>query len=446
MKLFFLVLTFAACFKIITSKGANRTIWLLYSLFFLSNDILIWGPFNAHFLFIASFILSLYFSKEFIPNYKFYPLRNISIIIFIIYLLIGLFDQRIPLISRISRPVTEFVTTYTAFFIGFCSIKSNNELHKVIQGFTKILIIVSIYGIITYILQNNPWYDLLTSTFNGEVGIWSGVQERGYRVCSFLSNPIVYSGVMGMYSLIILQMWHPKKKTIKYILISLLALSTLIANSRTGVFSTLLLYALFYFLKNRFSYKNLLIIFTVIILMTILYNISFIKPILDSSFDLFTTGGENIEGSNIDLKEQQWIVSLEYFNEAPFLGHGLAYFIEVIGNKNSYLNNPELAGMEGYQYKLLIEQGLLMIIAVLIFYVRLFIISWKNRNSNITSYLTIACIAAFIFFICSTGIYGSTFLYFGIYIGLLLRCTYDKKIFNSHSSLQRTKIHRQMSY
>lgn len=444
MKTFFLFLTFFACYKIIMTKSANRALWFLGSLLFLSDNIGILESFNSHFLFVISFFISQIRHKELRPYYKSYPLFKISIFIFIVYLLIGILDQRIPPISRISRPIKEFFLSYTAFYIGFYLVKSHSELRKVLNNLSTMLFIVCIYGIITFVLQNNPWYDLLTSAFGGKEGIWSNVQERGYRVCSFLSNPIVYGGVMGLYSLIFLNAWKPKNKVWKIAVITLLLLSVIIANSRTGMFTTLAAYVTFYLLKNKLSYKNIaLALFGIIAIYFVYYNFSFATPIIDSAIDLVVTGGKNTAGSSIDLKEQQWIASLAYFYSAPFFGNGFAYFSEVIGNENSALQNTLLAGMEGYQYKLLIENGIVLIITITIFYIQLCWLFLKNRNSNL-AYLGIASTLTFLFFICSTGTYGSTFLHFGTYIGLILRCVYDKKILNPNPCIQRREIHQQV--
>lgn len=441
MYLIFILITFFACYKIFINKGVQRGVWFIGSILILSDDIRIWGPFNSHFLFVISFILSLINKGEFKYSYKIYPLSNISIIILILDLMIGVLDQRISLISRISRPISEFSLTYMAFFIGFCFIKSFNDLNLIIRNLVKILFIVCSFGVITFIIQNNPWYDLLTSCFRNDVGIWSNVQSRGYRTCSFLSNPIVYGGVMGMYSIIVLNVWNTRKRFMKYTIFILLLLSVAIANSRTGMFTTLVCYIIFYLLKNKLSYKNFILLLTAIVIFVFTYyNVDFIKPMIDSAIDLVVTGGENTGGSNVDLKEQQWIASLTYFYNAPFFGNGIAYFDEVIGNVNSPLQNTLLAGMEGYQYKLLIENGLFMIVTVIIFYAKLFILFFKNSESSI-AYVGIACTFTFLFFICATGTYGSTFLHFGIYIGLFLRCVYDKNILNPYPCIQRGTFH-----
>lgn len=420
------------------TSGAKRALWFIGSILFISDSIVLWGPFNSHFAFVLSFLVSLCLHHELKTCYKEYPLRRISVAIFIIYILIGIVDTRIPLISRFSRPVTVFALTYMAFFIGFCCVKNSNDLRLILRGFTKMLVIVCVYGLFTFIVKNNPIYDLISNSFSGEFGIWANVQERGYRVCSFLSNPIVFGGVMGMYSLIILNMWQTKNKIFKYVVFTLLLLGVLIANSRTGMFSVLAAYILYFLLKNKLSYKNLLALFSTVIIALIMYSqFNFIRPMIDSAIDLVMTGGENTSGSSTDLKVQQWEVSLLSFYEAPFFGHGLSYFNEVMGNKDSFIYESLIAGMEGYQYKLLIEEGGFMIIAVIIFYIRLFAFFFKKRTySQTISYSGIACTFSFLFFICATGTYGSTFLHFGTYIGILLKCVYDKRILDTYSSIQ----------
>ena len=374
---------------------------------------------------------------------KIYPFKNISILIFIVLLLTGLLDERIPLSSRITRPTTEFILTYITFFIGFCSINNINELKYILNRLIRILLILCTYGIFTFILQNNPLYDIVSSSFSGSnvAGIWSNIQSRGYRVCSFLSNPIVYGGFSGMMFIIINSLYqNSKNNLLKYTLLLLILANVFIANSRTGIFSTLFGLIIFYFLKNKLSYKNFLLLFATIFCAIILYNtLDFIKPIFDSVIDLVITGGINTGGSNIELKETQWKTSILYFYDAPFFGNGFSYFHEIIGNKDSSSFNNDIAGMEGYQYKLLIENGLFMIIAVIIFYTRIIMFFYKNKS--IFGYLGLSCTLLFLFFINSAGTYGSAFLHFGIYIGLILRCCYEKNILNTDTCIQCRTIH-----
>ena len=437
MAVFFILLTFLSCYKIIETNGVQRTLWLIGSILFISDSIVLWGPFNSHFAFVFSFFISLFFHHEFKTCYKGYPLRKISIAIFIIYLLIGLVDTRIPIISRFSRPVTGFFSTYMAFFIGFCCVKNYNDLHVIFRDLVKMLVFVCAYGLYTFVIQSNPIYNLISNSFSGDLGIWANVQERGYRVCSFFSNPIVFGSVMGIYSLIILNLWRTKDKIFKSVVLTLLLLCVLIANSRTSIFTTLVAYILYFLLKNKLSYKNFLVAFSAVIIFLIMYNqFAFIRPMINSAIDLVMTGGVNTQGSTTDLKVQQWEISLLSFYDTPFFGHGLSYFNEVMGNKDSYIYDPLIAGMEGYQYKLLIEQGGFMIIAVIMFYIQLFTLFLKKRiNSRTISYVGIASTFSFLFFICATGIYGSAFLHFGIYIGILLRCVYDKSIYSAYSSI-----------
>lgn len=152
MCFFFAFITFLACYKIFINSGVKRSIWFIGSILLLSDDIRIWGPFNSHFLFVISFFLSLINKGEFKYSYKIYPLSNISIIILILDLMIGVLDQRISPISRISRPLSEFALTYMAFFIGYCFIKSFDDLNLIIRSLVKILFIVCSFGVITFII------------------------------------------------------------------------------------------------------------------------------------------------------------------------------------------------------------------------------------------------------------------------------------------------------
>lgn len=432
MKIVILFCIILISWNIIKNTGLKRFLWLMGGVLFIPSIVGVIASFSAHSIFIISYIVSQFRYKKIKKNIEDYPFKNISLIILIICMLIGLFDDRIPMISKFSRGLIEFITTYLCMFVGYTSINKKDDLEKILNGLVSILFIISIYGLISAVSKSNPIYDMFSIIYTNEVGIWSHVQDRGYRVCSFMDNSIVYGAVMGFFSLFISLYWHPQKKYTKYILLILLLLNVIVANSRTGLVSTALLFALYYLIRYGISFLTIKYIVASIFVCALLYNIPFFQSILNSGIDLVLTGGENTHGgSNMELKEGQLEASLFYFHKAPYFGNGFAYFNEVLGNKDSFYYDPALFGLEGYGYKLLVEDGIFMMIAVTFFFLSLLIFCLKNRSRFPTSSsFVIASTSSFLFFIFATGTYGSVFIFYFLILGLILKYMRSYDVFN----------------
>ncbi len=425
MKIIIIIITLIISLVILRKKGVSRLLWLMGGVLYI-HDFQIHPPFGIHIILIFSFIVSVLREKIFKIEVQKYPFKWVTLILLIIHIMIGLVDDRISLLSGMSRSIMRFSTTYLCFFLGYLSIKKDGDFIYFVNKLVVLLIPIIIWGFITGILQSNPYYDAITSSFGNNVGIWSEVQDRGYRVCSFFSNPIVYGAVMGMFCMFMFIFLQPQYQSTKYLLCACLLINVLMANSRTGLVSTgllVLLYIILVYGRNVFALLRITIVMT--LLLVLAYNMSgSLQSIFDSIIDLYKTGGEHTQGSDVDLKITQMTISLLYFYEKPWFGHGFGFFDEeLIGH------DKKLAGLEGYIYNLLIEQGVFMIIAVCLFAVWFIYYCLKNKSSFMYRNFTVATFVSFVFFICATGTYGNVFEYFALLLGVNI------KMIQLHSSM-----------
>lgn len=262
---------------------------------------------------------------------------------------------------------------------------------------------------------------MLHMAFGNEIGIWSEVQTRGYRVFSTLSNPIVYGYVMFLAATYLYLQRKCINKLTYYALLLMIVLNAFLANSRTGLAAGALLIAVYALMEYRFSYRIIGFLASIVILFAVLYQyVPFVQNAADSVLDLLSTGGEETEGSTVELKEDQLETSLFFFYLHPWFGNGFNYFGEVISQRFD-TGQIGLAGMEGYGYKLLIEEGIFMIIAVAMLFVCLIIFFIKRLIVRQYAAMGVAWIASFLFFILGTGTYGGIFTIGMLFIGMLLR-------------------------
>lgn len=443
MRIVFIIVTLLLAFFIYRNTGVRRFIYFLAGLCFVSmNVVVIPGtPLTSHNIFMVAYVISLLRHNELKKELKAFPFLGIFVVLLVVNLCIGFFDNRLDIVSKIIRSIVNFLNTVFCLFVGYTSIKSLKDWNEILSKSIWIFVLMGCYGLFTWVLQSNPIYDSVNASFNA-VEMWADVQERGYRVLSTMNNPIAYGAVMGMATLYLFANQQNIKRRVFWIVFFLLLLNVLFTYSRSAIAGMLIGFVVFAFLKYRISIKLFVLFIVCSFLVLIAYaTIPSIQHVVDLMADVVLTGGQNAQGSNIELKDLQLEVSIFYFLQSPFWGNGFRFFQEelVSGNIASY--DGSLAGLEGYLFAILVENGIFMLIAMVTFFIQLLYFTLKRARYNEVACFSASLIVFFMFFIYITGTYGNVFLYFMSFIGLSIKYLqlYDVLYFNSR--LQRRKLY-----
>lgn len=436
----FIFILLIILFLILLRKGKERSLYLMIGIFFLNDTVRI-NPFNSYTLLCIAFFCSLLLHKELKTEWKRFPFKKIMYVLFVIHILVVLFDPRVSApLTFLSRICNNFVSRFLALFIGYASISTLAVWYKSSKQLALIFCVMGCYGFITFILQGNPYDDALHIAFGNDVGIWSEVQSRGYRVLSTLNNPIVYGFVMFIATTYLYLQRDNFSKNVYFCLSLLVFLNVFLANSRTGIVAGVFLLVVYALVEYKLSFRLLGYAFSVILICCILYQfVPFVQDTADSVLDIFLTGGTKTEGSNVELKEKQMETSLLYFYLHPYFGSGFNYFREVIVLKDAAASEA-LAGLEGYGYKLLVEEGIFMIIAVSWLFLSILWYFLKRLSVKQYSSMGVAWTLSFLFFIISTGTYGGVFTICMIFIGMLLKYVQIKGQVNKRKNRQTGKM------
>lgn len=441
MKAILIAITLVIGYVIYRNKGVTRFYYFVLGICLMSMNIVIIPdtPLYSHSLFILSYVASLIHHDEFKLEYKLFPFKTIFIYLLIVNFLIGFLDSRLSIVSQISRAIVNYLTTVFCLFVGYSSLKSTRDWNLICKKCIPIFTIMAIYGLCTWVLQSNPYNDIVHASF-GSTDIWKNVQERGYRVYSTMNNPIPYGAVMGLATLYIGTNRSLINNTLIKIIVSLFFVNILFTYSRSAIVGFCIAIVVFFILKNKNPLKLFKItLFTFAILTILYFIIPSIRNVFDLIFDIFLTGGNNVKGSNIELKELQLNTSIKYFLNAPFFGNGFRYFQEELLSGKAVNYDNSLAGLEGYFFVMLVENGIYMILGMVTFFAMLLWYPLKRKSVGYISYLSIAATIFFIFFIYITGIYGNIFIYFMTFIGLSIKYIQIKskeKIKQSHKYKQ----------
>lgn len=446
MKYFILCFIFIVIAMILSMKGTQRTVWMFVGIFILDNIFI--GPINVYTLYLFAFIASLLLHGEIKKEWECFPFKSILCVLFLLHIAVALFDGRInnDFIRMTSRIFNYFIPRYMALFVGYALLNNLKEWKNNVIPLFFIFAVMGIYGFITGFLQSNPYYEMMNDAFMDKAGIWTEVQSRGYRVMSTLANPIVYGFIMCMAGHLVF-LW--KKSSIDTVswtcLMLLLVLNVFLANSRTGIITGTLLVFIFLLSKYRLSRRMYVsIAFSALALLVMYFAIPQVRHVTDSTIDIFISGGDHTRGSSVALKFSQMEASMYFFKQAPFWGNGFYFFREVIFGKDVSYSGGNLAGMEGFGYELLVEEGLFMIIGVMIFFYSLFAYFSRRRYLGDYAHAGVAWTVSFIVFIMFAGDYGGIFTIGMIMIGFILKFVQLYEILYIDTSLQCSPVYRPM--
>jgi len=113
-----------------------------------------------------------------------------------------------------------------------------------------------------------------------------------------------------------------------------------------------------------------------------------------------------VKGSSLEGRLVQLLGAFHLFSNSPIVGNGYDYIGKGLGFYKQKISkqNRKMGGYESVVFKLLIERGLIGIVAYLAFYGSVFYYLIKNRKYDITlTALGISLLSIYLFFSIATG-------------------------------------------
>ncbi|MEA5428592.1 O-antigen ligase family protein [Arcicella lustrica] len=417
---------------IILSKPENKIFWLFIGYFMVPPGVVIFD--RSIYLFFTLCLLSTLLSKgtrEF--DYRNIPIKRALILFIGGTMLIGFFDSRLGLYQKISRPMLVLFESAFTIFIVFFALRNKINFNNLLDKFYLITFIACIYGLFCRVTHSNPYIDIISQSFrlrNISKDYMTGLDGR-FRISSFTFHPYFY-GIFLVFILffVIYSVINEKKiikKYILYCLIALILLNIFLTDSRTILLILVLgISILIVVLTNKRNVYKLFI--AILFLIIALIQIPFMADKADAIVDIFLSGGTKVEGSNINLREVQFILSLGYFYKSPIFGNGLNYIYENMGfavDVSDRLTDSDLYAFESHVYILMIEQGiigifiyLLLFISVLLYHIKSYIII--KDNSRYFVLVNMILVFCYFIFIIATGTISS-FQLFCFFVAFSLR-------------------------
>lgn len=423
------IIFFVSC-KIIFSKNEYVLLWFLVGNVILSNEI---SLFNS--LHMTFFLALVYFISMLIRRKKYvFSIKNIlwlSVVLYIgIFILVGFFDERLSVINKFVYPFRKIATTICIFICSYYFMRGKTNIKLFTSIITYLLIFIFLYAVVEFITQYNVVKNVTSLLFMGSQKPVSGVviDDFGrFRASSVVGMSFNYGYVSAVFGLWLLYAYQIERRTI-YIVIAIVCGfgGTLLSGCRTPIACCILAYL--FLILSIYSLKQKIIV--VLLMICGIIGILMYFPILTNLFFSIMDallGGDNYVGSSTSMRWGQMDVAMKLFWEHPFLGHGINYFVENCGFGAGKIVYEDLWGMESIIFELLIENGLLGLLAFLIFFLSLiwYLLKAKHVNKYL-SILGLSYILLFLTFSIATGVLGA-WPYTMFFLGIIIAVTEETK-------------------
>lgn len=440
-------IAFAAVFfiGILRSPGPKRLLWFFTGLLFFQDKIVLFETptlMSFHrFLIFSLLFAELIDFKEFYRQLKEFPLIKPLLIVLVGMVCIGIFDPRHPPLLNVYRITDQYIQRFFIIFLCYVNFKRSSDWKMIFDFFLIAAIISCMYGFYVFVTRSNPYDNYITVLYNSisEFDQYALDQAERFRVNSFVTHPIYYGYVLGLFLLLsFCHVLHTNRlKIVHQFALVIIFLNLILTNSRTPLISTAAGFTAFIVIALTKKAKIDIVVYGVFVCLLV-YNVPFIQEKINNSIDIFQTGGQKTNGSSIAMRTKQLTASIKEFKKGPFFGNGFYYIQENLGFVNILKNksDSDFQGFESYIYELLIEQGSVGILVNIIFFVsvgRFFL--KKIRVSKHFAGMGFSILIMFLVFIIGTGTLGSwaiTMGLLGIIVGSL---NYTEKFIEMESQL-----------
>lgn len=343
--------------------------------------VLVGGKYTPATIILVFSLVFLFFFKSNYHSLKTFPLLKIYIIYIISLFIIGISDLDTSFSVNVNITILYILNTAFPFILFYTIFNKNKNFSKYFDTLVVLFFVINIYGIYSYVTKTNPISTTFSETFKirdiANDYLLGTSASRQQQISSVFFHPYMFSILLFFILLYLFTLLQNKedgvKSSNKKIIIILIVLSFMnvyFAGSRTSY--VIILFGLFFVMFS--SYKSLSkLVLVVPITIILALQVPQINDMADSVLDVFSSGTtRKTEGSSLEMREQQFLISLKYLSDHPYFGNGIYSIIKKIGyttELSKRTSDADAFGFESFIFVLLIEQGIIgLLIHILLFY------------------------------------------------------------------------------
>lgn len=298
---------------------------------------------------------------------------------------------------------------------SYICVKSYNDIKTALNATFVALITLTIFAVLQIITGENVAVEMMqtfyTNVSERAMDINATELESGrYAIQSLCPFPAVY-GYMCVIAMLFHYYGYKKQLFGKNkMVISLFCggLGLFLCGRRSAFLCAVV--ALLTFLSIANGFKGRVKFF--VIFATLFFAVYLIFPSIQGYVDLMLNLYEETgaEGSTIEMRTLQFTSVFGYIENDWLLGRGIGFFSKDLGG-NMMGRESGLKGLEGAILSILLERGLIGVVAWIVYYLSMIVFAIKRkRNDNYTSAFVVSAILAYVVFSNGTGDLGSSYI------------------------------------
>ncbi len=306
-----------------------------------------------------NFALNFFFIFFYIITHKIkwreFPLYKPFVFLLITYIIAIFVSPLGPL--RCLTGVIDLILSYLVVIMFYFEFKNYRDIKFIYKSFAAVAVIMLGYGIMEFLLQQNPIIDKVYQTvplslLKGK--LYPTLQRFGTIRCqSFMTISISYGGLCTLWIAFLLLTEKYARKylgTILYWGIIAVSLFGLLSSGSRSPFVYFALVIFPYFLRNNFGTKTRIIAVFACLIGLVVF--------ADSMIALIESLGSNSDtsGSNVDMRVDQLAATIMVIDQYPIFGLGYN------GYSVGHDMNSDILGAESIWLQTLLSYGLLGVV------------------------------------------------------------------------------------
>ena len=310
----------------------------------------------------------------------------------------------------------ELIKKYFFLIYGLVCVVGKVSIKTLLKVTYIGILLLTFFGILDLVLGHPVFLQMiyqgreLTNSQENILGSMRAFEER-YRVHSMFTYPFDYGFICVISSILALfgKDNHLISKGRFWIIMICALLGVVMCACRT-VFVCAFLALFIYIIQGYSAKKRRIVIFSLsAVLIVAFFLIPQFQEMVYLTLSAFQTDSD-VSGSNVEMRQEQYLVALLYAKSNLFLGNGKGFFDYDLGHLEggSAFIGSDLNGLEGVLMNIILERGILGVLVYLSFYFTLLICIYKLRKvDRSASACCISILLAYLIYANMTGELGS---------------------------------------
>ena len=333
-----------------------------------------------------------------------------------------------------------FITEILIFMLLMYFIKNEDDLNKIFISLRNAYVVVGAYGILTYIIRQNPLFAYFAKYFeysidftgDGTIALIGGMTGRA---SGNLSGPLPWGQTSLLMLLLFVFLGRIKNDKMSYIVVIIASLNCFLSTKRSVIVPMIIIFIYLLIKRGVFSKRNVLKILLVgpLVLYT-LWNIPFFdsykQNVVTAVFfwDDEVAYKNNVHGSSTEMRQSQLNYALVMVKDNFLCGLGYGY-IQHYGKL--YGKHPIMLGFESIIYQVLVPSGIIGLFIWLCFFYKIY----RLTLYELKKYDALFCHGAYVLSCIMTGIQSSLFWYMVMVVLIYKKGTFRNVAINNNSRL-----------